>query len=329
MQIHHSSVQSMMRFARPLFATIAAVLALLAASPAAAQGTDLIRGRVTDPGGAPLAGVRIEATSAESGVTRTGATNAEGRYTIAFPDGGGRYTVRASTVGRQTATVTVARQADEEVLIADFRLAEQAVLLEAVSVEAERGPAPTRGDVGGQERNLSGEIISRLPLENTDAASLAALAPAVVSVGGDSASGRAGFSVGGQQSSQNQVTLDGASFSSRLSGGESGGSPLGVPQEGVRGTQVVTSTFDVSRGQFAGGLVATTTRSGTNRAGGSLSWQLRDQSLQSDGGNPQLGQGYTQNRLSGGFGGPVVRDRLFYFLSFTWQRRTDDLYALT
>jgi hypothetical protein len=329
-QIHHSSVQSTMRLARPPFAVIAAVLALLlSASPAAAQGTDLIRGRVTDPQGAPLAGVRIEATSAESGLTRTGATNADGRYTIAFPDGGGRYTVRASTVGRQASTATVARQADEEVLIADFRLAEQAVLLEAVSVEADRGAAPGRGDVGGQERTLPSEIVNRLPLENTDAASLAALSPGVVSVGGDSASGRAGFSVGGQESSQNQVTLDGSSFSSRLSGGESGGSPLSVPQEGVRGTQVVTSTFDVSRGQFAGGLVATTTRGGTNRAGGSLSWQLRDQSLQSDGGNPQLGQGYTQHRLSGGFGGPIVRNRLFYFLSFTWQHRSDDLYALT
>ncbi|HVH13081.1 MAG TPA: hypothetical protein VM759_08520, partial [Longimicrobium sp.] len=220
-------------------------------------------------------------------------------------------------------------QADEEVLIADFRLEEEAVLLEAVSVEAERGPAPSRGDVGGQERVFSGDVVNRLPLENTDAASLAALAPGVVSVGGDSASGRAGFSVGGQQSSQNQVTLDGASFSSRLSGGESGGSPISIPQEGVRGTQVVTSTFDVSRGQFAGGLVATTTRSGTNRPGGSLSWQLRDQALQFDGGNPQLGQGYTQTRLSGGFGGPIVKDRLFYYLSFTYQRRTDDLYALT
>lgn len=320
----------MMRFARPFLAVFAAVLALLmAAAPAAAQGTDILRGRVTDPEGAPLAGVRIEATSAESGVTRTGATNAEGRYTIAFPDGGGRYTIRASTVGRAAGAVTVARQADEEVLIADFRLAEQAVLLETVSVEAERGPAPTRGDVGGQERSLSSEIVNRLPLENTDAATLASLAPGVVSVGGDSASGRAGFSVGGQQSSQNQVTLDGASFSSRLSGGESGGSPISVPQEGVRGTQVVTSTFDVSRGQFAGGLVATTTRSGTNRPGGSFSWQLRDQALQLDGGNPQLGQGYTQNRFSGGFGGPLVKDRLFYFLSFTYQRRTDDLYALT
>ncbi|HEX6042196.1 TonB-dependent receptor, partial [Longimicrobium sp.] len=319
-----------MRFVRPFLAVLAAAVALLtAAVPAAAQGTDLLRGRVTDAEGAPLGGVRIEATSAESGVTRSTATNADGRYTIAFPDGGGRYTIRASTVGRQAQSRTVARQADEEVLIADFRLTEQAVMLEAISVEAERGPQPTRGDVGGQERNLSGEIVNRLPLENTDAASLAALSPGVVALSGDSASGRGAFSVGGQQASQNQVTLDGASFSSRLSGGESGGSPIGVPQEGVRGTQVVTSTFDVSRGQFAGGLVATTTRSGTNRPGGSFSWQLRDQALQLDGGNPQLGQGYTQNRFSGGFGGPIVKDRLFYFLSFTYQHRTDDLYALT
>ena len=321
-----------MRIARPFLAVATTLLALLLAPAAAAQvgvSTDILRGRVTDPAGAPLAGVRIEATSAESGVTRTTATGADGRYTIAFPDGGGQYSIRASTVGRAPSTVRVARQADEEVLIANFQLAEQAVLLETVNVTADRGAPPGRGDVGGQERTLPGEIVSRLPLENTDAASLAVLSPGVVAVGGDSTSGRAGFSVAGQQSTQNQVTLDGASFSSRLSGGESGGgSPVGVPQEGVRGTQVVTSTFDVSRGQFAGGLVASTTRSGTNRAGGSFSWQLRDQALQS-GGNPQLGQGYTQNRFSGGFGGPIVRDRAFYFMSFTYQRRTDDLYALT
>ena len=322
-----------MRSMGRMLAVLPALLALsLARAPLAAQvgvTTDIIAGRVTDAEGAPLAGVRIQARSLESGVTRTTATRADGRYLIAFSEGGGRYTVTASTVGRAPAAVTLSRLADEDVLTANFRLTEQAVQLEAIEVTAERGPPPTRGDVGGQERNLSGELVNRLPLEDNDPARLAALAPGVVAVAGDSADGRGSFSVAGQRASQNQITLDGASFSSRLTGGQAGGgSPLSVPQEGVRGTQVVTNTYDVSRGQFAGGLVATVTRSGTNRTGGSFSWQLRDPMLQGNG-NPSFGSGYTQNRVSGGFGGPIVRDRFFYYLSFTAQRRTDQLFALS
>jgi hypothetical protein len=289
--------------------------------------TDILSGRVTGGDGAALAGARIEARSLETGVTRTAVTRADGRYTLVFPDGGGRYELHASTLGRAPAAVLVVREADEDVLVADFRLEERAIVLDALEVRGARTPPPGRGEAGAQERYLSGDAVNRLPLEDNDPARLAALSPGVVAVG-DSLDGRGGFSVAGQRESLNQVTLDGASFASVLGGGQAGGgSPLGVPQEGMRGTQVVTSTFDVSRGQFAGGLVAMTTRAGTNRTGGSFSWLLRDPLLQADAGSPQR-SGYTQNRLSGGIGGPIVRDRLFYFGSASFQRRTDALYAL-
>ncbi|HEU0052531.1 MAG TPA: hypothetical protein VFQ39_05110, partial [Longimicrobium sp.] len=134
----------------------------------------------------------------------------------------------------------------------------------------------------------------------------------------------------GQRASLNQITLDGTTFASALTGGQAGGgSPLSLPQEGLRGTQVVTNTYDVSRGQFTGGQVSMTTRSGTNNPSGSLSWSLRDPALQAGAGRPSWGGGFTQNRVSGGFGGPVVKDKLFWYLSFAAQRRTDDLYSLT
>jgi hypothetical protein len=146
-------------------------------------------------------------------------------------------------------------------------------------------------------------------------------------VEGDSLGGRGAFSVGGQRETLNQVTLDGASFASALTGGQAGGgSPLGLPQEGMRGTQVVTSTFDVARGQFAGGLVAMTTRGGTNRTAAPSPGCPRSR-FQAEAGSPERA-GFRQNRLSGGVGGPIVRDRLFYFGSFSLQRRTDALYAL-
>ncbi|HEX7241956.1 MAG TPA: Spy/CpxP family protein refolding chaperone, partial [Longimicrobiaceae bacterium] len=223
------------------------------------------------------------------------------------------------------------READEDVLIANLALGTASVTLEGIEVRARQGPPPGRGETASQERTLSGDAVNRLPLDNTDAATLAALAPGVVAVaGGDSTDARGAFSVAGQRSSLNQVTLDGSSFASALSGGQAGGgSPLGVPQEGVRATQVVTATYDVSRGQFAGGQVAITTRGGTNNLQGSFNYQLRDPFLQGNAGVSPLSGSFTQNRLSGGVGGPILRNRLFYFASFTAQRRSDDLSAIS
>lgn len=307
---------------------------LLAPAALAAQvgvTTDLLAGRVTGPNGAPVAGARVEAVSAEGELRRFTTTRADGRYTLTFPDGGGRYQLRVTALGFAAATAIAAREADEDVLITNFRMGEQAVTLEGITARARRTPPPTRGAAGGTERNLPGETVARLPLEDNDPARIATLSPGVVEAEqGDSSEARGSFSVAGQRAALNQVTLDGASFTSALTGGQTGGgSPLGIPQEGVRGTQVVTSTYDVARGQFSGGQVALTTRRGSNQFNGSFQYQLRDPVLQGNAGVPSWGGGFTQNRLSGGLGGPIVRDELFYYLSFQAQRRSDELYSLT
>jgi hypothetical protein len=310
------------------------LITLLVLAPAALAAqvgvtTDILRGRVVDDANKPVAGARVEATSAETGVHRATATAADGRYTLTFPEGGGRYTVRVSAPGQGAATSTVARAADEEVLVANFRLTTQPIMLEGVTARATR-PAPGRGDAGSTERAISGELAGRLPVENTtDPSQLATLVPGVVAASqADSSEARGSFSVAGQRSSLNNVTLDGTSFSSRLTGGQAGGgSPVGVPSEGVRATSVVTNTFDVSRGEFSGGLIAMTTRAGSNIPNGSITYALRDPSLQS-GGSSAAGSGYTQNRVSGGYGGALIKDRLFAYGSGQYQRRTDDLFAL-
>jgi Carboxypeptidase regulatory-like domain/LTXXQ motif family protein len=303
------------------------------ATPLAAQvgsTTDVVRGRVTDERGEPVQGASIQVTSVETGTSRTTVTAADGRYTVVFPDGGGRYRVRVARLGQAPRTVEVARAADEDVLVANVQLGTAAVQLQGVTARAER-PQPGRGEAGGTGRQVSSELAQRLPLENsTDASLLATLSPGVVATtGADSLSGRGGFSVAGQLASQNQVTLDGASFASALSGGQlGGGSPLGLPQEGIRGTQVVTNTYDVARGQFSGGQVASTTRAGTNRVQGSVQTQFRGSALQGGTGRTAFNDGYGQFRGSGGVGGPIVKDKLFYNLSAAVQRRSDDLFAL-
>src|SRR5437867_10268061 len=87
----------------------------VAPRPAASQvgtTTDIITGTVTGPDSQPLAGAVVVATSLETRVSRQRTTDAHGRFTIVFPDGGGRYELTARFIGIAPAQVSVARQAD-------------------------------------------------------------------------------------------------------------------------------------------------------------------------------------------------------------------------
>ncbi|MHB1313050.1 MAG: TonB-dependent receptor [Gemmatimonadaceae bacterium] len=297
---------------------------VLAPGLAAAQvgsTTDIITGTVRNTSNRPVANARVEVTSVETGTTRIRTTNEKGQYTLLFPDGGGQYRVTARAMGLAPATVTVLRLSDEDRLVQDFRLSPTAVTIGAMVVQARQTPRPgdNQPTPGSTERALSGEQLMRLPVDASDPNALAALTAGVVGLAGSDTSS-AGFSVAGQRADQNLVTLDGLSF---------GGT---VPAEAVRNTRVITSTYDIARGQFTGGQVASTTRGGTNNLSGSFAYALRDPSLEfATGDNTDAssfsGQ-YTQHQLSGGLGGPIRRDQTFWFGSFQLRRRIDPLQSL-
>src|SRR6266498_3562504 len=117
------------------------VLAIHLPSSAHAQvgsTTDIIIGRVTNPEGQPVVGARVEVTSLESQIKRTGRTGADGRYTILFPDGGGNYALQVMAIGYSPARVAVNRQSDEDRLVADVRLGHNVAVLQSVEVRAGR-----------------------------------------------------------------------------------------------------------------------------------------------------------------------------------------------
>ncbi|MGZ8469024.1 MAG: outer membrane beta-barrel protein [Gemmatirosa sp.] len=310
----------------PVLGASGAALAGSVALPAvvAAQvgsTTDIVTGRVTGAGGQPLEGAQVTVTSVETGVNRTRATNAKGQYTVLFPDGGGRYTVTVRAIGQLPRTVNVQRESDEDRLVANIALGTAPTQLTTVRVQANRAPAgPPNGqrpEPGNTERNITTDQALRLPVDASDPNAIAALTAGVVAAPG-SDSTQAGFNVAGQSAAQNNTTLDGVTF-----GGAS------FPQEAVRTTRVITNTFDVARGQFSGGQVASTTRSGTNRLYVGSTYNLRDPNLQW---RPEFegafGQGFTQNSLSLGVGGPFRKDRAFYFVSASLQRRSNPLQSL-
>ena len=147
-------------------------------------------------------------------------------------------------------------------------------------------------------------------------AAIAALAPGVVPVAG-SDSTAAAFSVAGQRSTLNNVTLDGLSFGS-----------FSVPAEGLRSTRVITNTYDPARGQFSGGEIASTTRS-TNELTGGFTYSRRDPTLEFPGNDSaSFSPLYLQDQISGGLGGPIIKDRLFIFASGQFRRLSNPFQSI-
>ncbi|HZS62112.1 MAG TPA: carboxypeptidase-like regulatory domain-containing protein [Gemmatimonadaceae bacterium] len=294
-----------------------AVLALVPSVIRAQVGvtTDIITGQVTSPDGHPVPGVNVRVISAETQIGRNTITNKDGRYTVVFPDGGGNYRVEARFVGFQPTRITINRQADEDRLVANIQLGSSIPVLNTVTTTARRNQP--RGDAGGTGRGMTSQQLERLPIDATDPNTIATLAPGVVGIGSTDTTNTA-FSVAGQRQTLNNFTLDGVTFSGSA-----------IPTEAVRGTRVITNTYDVSRGQFTGGQVASTTRGGTNVASGSFSYYFRNPSLAfGEQGPSAFQQLRNQNQLSGGVGGPIMVDHIFSFSAIQLSRRSDDLVDL-
>ena len=304
----------------PVGIALALTLSSFAATRVRAQvgsTTDILTGVVTGPDSKPLAGATVDAMAVDGQITRHAQTGANGRYTILFPDGGGQYRVTVRLIGMAPLAFVVNRQTDEDRLVRDVSLSPTSAKLQEVTVTARRRTPRDGQTPGATGRNLSGDQAERLPIDASDLAALAALAPGVVPIGATDSTSTA-FSVAGQRPTANNITLDGLSFG--------GGS---IPQDATRTTRIITNTYNVARGQFSGGQVATTTKGGTNAPAGSFSYSLRDRALQwGESSNGSFGGASTQNQLGGGFGGPIVKDKLFLFAAAQGRWRSDDLASL-
>jgi hypothetical protein len=281
--------------------------------------TDIITGTVVGPNNLPLESVTVEVMSIETQITRRGRTNAQGRFTVLFPDGGGQYYVTFRILGFAPLQRQIQRLSDEDRLVVNAQMSQTPTTIAGVNVRAQQQPREQieRPTPGSTERTLTPEQLTRLPIDLSDLNILATLAPGVVGIAGTDSTGAA-FSVAGLGPTANAVTLDGLTFGA-----------TNVPQEAVRSTRVITSTYDVARGQFSGGIISSTTRGGTNVKQGTFNYSLRDDQLAWEPGDETaFTQGYTQNQLSGGFGGPLVKDKLFYFGSLQLRRRDDAIPSL-
>lgn len=304
---------------RRLLFLLAAVVAAAFWRPAALHAqTDIIRGRITGPDSLPIERARITVTSLSGNVSRTAQTDKNGRFTVTFPGDEGDYFVNIAALGFATRRFEVKRTGDQEILVADARLQRVATQLDAVKVQADRQKASRNDnmtDVSGSERAINQSGVSANQMG--DLAALAASLPGVQLIpGADGAS--SGFSVLGLDAAQNATTLNGMNF---------GGSSL--PRDANVSTSLVTAPYDVSRGNFSGGLLNVRTGRASNFIMRSSSLNVDAPQLQwTDPAARSLGQRYTNVSLGGALAGPLVRDKAFYTLSYQLGRRQNDLQSL-
>ncbi|HEX5435539.1 MAG TPA: carboxypeptidase regulatory-like domain-containing protein [Gemmatimonadaceae bacterium] len=284
---------------------------LLAATARAQGGAEIVRGRVLTPDGVPVPNALVTVMGLGTRTEHSTHSDETGLYTVLFGDGEGAYLVTARVVGFAPRTVRVSRVTESDVLVADLTLSPAPAVLDTVRVMA-GGAGSEDSSIGGSTSDaLNGALFS---LDPADLNALAANVPGVLAIPG--VAGADSFSVLGASPDQNSIIVDGMRF---------GGSTL--PPDALASATLITTSFDPGRGQFAGGQLSIHTRRGGNTFGGSMRAQLADPHLAwTDPASPTtLPQSLS---ASGGAGGPIIHDRLFYYGAFELRRSANDLRSL-
>jgi hypothetical protein len=308
-------------------------LVLLLCGQVFAGVTASISGTVKDPSGATIVGATVTATNVETGIKTTQNTNGQGYYSfqsLAL----GKYTIDVQHAGFKGYTETGLTLDVNQALVVDVKLTVGQVN-ERVEVASEALHVETASSQMGEV--IENKEMTGVPLVTRSYTDLLALQPGVVSqasgmsggysgafvsagfavplVSGDLNSGA--LSVNGQREAANGFILNGISVQ------EMGYSGAGaVPNlDSIAEFRILTNNFDAEYGNYSGGQINVITKSGTNQWHGSGFEFLRNTDLDAA---YYFGQGvrsaYHQNQFGGTFGGPIKKDKIFFFGDYQGNR---------
>jgi hypothetical protein len=284
----------------------------------AAQGitTAAIQGRVLQADGSPVLGASVAVTNLSDGRRWQVITGSTGTYVLEEVGVGGPYRIEARAVGfRAEARTGIALTLGER-FVADFQLSPVAIELEPQEVVASADRLLNGGRTGPADI-ITRERIAQVPNHGRDFLGLTLLSPLVAISPSSGTALTGGISIAGQNRLYNSFQIDGGVnhdlYRGRLPGRETLPRPISL--EAVEQIQILGAPFDTRYGTFAGGLVNTVTRSGSNELQGSVFAFLSDAALvgQNVRGNPVAG--FTTWQYGATLGGPIVRNRAHYFIS--------------
>ncbi len=314
---------------------VLASLVWLGGSAAWAQsaGTAALTGTVTDPTGAVIGSANVTVINTDTNLTRTATTGGDGTYkfTLLPP---GSYRVRFAASGFKTSEVGPVTLNVTETPVLDQKL-EVGQATEQVTVEANAQILQTAESTLG--RVVDGATISNQPLATRNFTSIMGLeAGAAGTVNNATTLGKAtaDVAVNGAGLDQNNIQMDGATIVNAFGAGNNADSGIyvGVPipnPDTIQEFKVQTSTYDASYGRNPGANVNIVTKSGTNALHGSLFEFFRNEDLNANSffynrDNPlssKRRQILKQNQFGGTIGGPIKKDKLFFFGSYQGTRQ--------
>lgn len=292
------------------------------------SGAGSIAGSVVDASQAVIPGASVKITNVDTGVSHAYETNSVGLYSAPFLQPG-HYKVTASATGLGTVEAKNLTLQVGQTLTIDLTLSVKSA---TTTVEVEAASLVLDQDKTEVSQVVDQELIESLPVNARNWSNFVLLTPNVAQDGG---SGLISFH--GISGLYNQNYVDGANNNQMLfseARGRASGAPYVYSLDSIKEFQAETSNYSVEFGQAAGGQVNAITKSGTNSLHGDLFYDLRYPDMNAldpyskfqalhNGGNPFLltQPVHQQQQFGGSIGGPIRKDKLFYFFTYDGFRK--------
>jgi hypothetical protein len=302
---------------RTLVGAVAALaLVVVSPAPSRAQGvtTGALTGTITDEAGQGIEGAQVQLRNVRTGLNIGTLSRSSGLYNIQGLQPDANYSLVVRRIGyapiTRTGVVITLGQTRRE----DVRMTREAAVLSTVTVTATTDPVINASKTG-TSTTISDSALSRLPTLNRNFSDFVQLVPQVSTTTGY-------LSGGGVNLRQNAIQIDGAQSGDIFGLGTTGqpGASAGaksIPLDAVKEYQVLLSPFDVRQGGFGGLLINAVTKSGTNELHGSVYGYTRNQNLTR---TQSYLTDYSQQQYGGTIGGPIIKDKVFFFVAGELQR---------
>ncbi len=283
-------------------------------------------GTVSDPSGAVVPGATVTATSLGTGQKRTVTTGDQGNFSIlSLPRGQYSLDIDASGfkhLSRSPIDVTVNQEARIDVQMQIGEQSQQVVVTGA--------PPIMQTDSASLGQVIGGQAVTTLPLNGRNVLNLVSLVPGVVPQGGASTnlSGQnvfaaGNYQIGGGAANQGSILVDGASVNTLYGNAVE----LVMDQDSIQEFNVQTHNNTAEFGNYNGGVINMSTKSGTNQFHGSAYEYVRNTIFDAnDFFANRLGkqrQSWHQNQFGANLGGPVIKNRVFFFGAYQGYRQTN------
>jgi outer membrane receptor for ferrienterochelin and colicin len=269
--------------------------------------TGSVQGDVLDEKGGSVAGASVEIKNLDTNFSRTEATNADGHFQF-LSLAPGRYTITItktgfSTIIQENVNLTVGQVLTIPVTVRVSTVTQQIIVSDVPVIEVTKTESSS---------TLSEAAIQQTPVLGRKFEDLLTLTPGVsISQGPDGDE----ININGQRGIFNNISLDGGDYNNGFFGEQMGGqrAAVDISLEAVKEFQIVASGANAEYGRTGGGVVNVITKSGTNNLHGSLFEYQRLKALTSATSDGQPLESFHREQFGGSVGGPIIKDKLFFF----------------